>query len=155
MDQYGPMGALIRALNLYQDAHAIQTRRGLASRLGICTTEVTAWCSGKKFPAKRYWPRLDAAGVSSQTDLGRMFGAWIAWKRAKRGPMVPRLLHDIGRLADRILSELLKKSPSDWSSDEERQYQTAKAIHLLLSGEAQRAAADDRKAGMDERAQSA
>lgn len=149
MDQYGPMEVLIRALNLYQDANGIQTRRGLASRLGISLSEVTAWCHGKKFPAKKYWPRLEAAGVSSQADMCRMFGSWSAWRRAQRGPLVPRLLHDIGRQADRILSELLKKSPSDWTADEERQYQTAKAIHLLLSGEAQREAAEERKAGFE------
>lgn len=154
-NQYGPMEALIRALNTYQDTKGIQTRRGLAGRLGISLSEVTAWCHGKKFPAKKFWPRLEASGVSSQVDMGRMFGAWIAWKRAQRGPLVPRLLHDIGRQADRILSEVLKKSPSDWSPDEERQYQTAKAIHLLLSGEAQREAEKERKAEMNDRAQSA
>ena len=61
--------ALVTALSSRQRALGAGSLQAFAAELGVSKTELSAWRTGRKFPARKYWPKLTAAGICTASDL--------------------------------------------------------------------------------------
>lgn len=70
---------LAGALSARQRALGFGSRQAFAAHLGVSKPQLAAWQTGRKFPARKYWPRLTAAGICTAAELA-------AWRpRRPRG----------------------------------------------------------------------
>lgn len=62
-------GMLARALFSRRQALGVNSLLMFASVLGVSKTELSAWQTGRRFPPRKYWPKLTAAGICTAADL--------------------------------------------------------------------------------------